>query len=95
MISKQVAVKNETGLHARPAKEFVSKAKQFTSRITVRKGLEAEVNAKSIVMLMAACIGKGDTISITADGADERFRRWWRRWRTGLANKRALITVAR
>ena len=64
MISKQVAVKNETGLHARPAK-------QFTSRITVRKGLEAEVNAKSIVMLMAACIGKGDTISITADGADE------------------------
>ena len=22
-------------------------------------------------MLMAACIGKGDTISITADGADE------------------------
>ena len=35
MISKQVAVKNETGLHARPAKEFVSKAKQFTSRITV------------------------------------------------------------
>ena len=64
MISKQVAVKNETGLHARPAKEFVSKAKQFTSRITVRKGLEAEVNAKSIVMLMAACIGK-------ADGADE------------------------
>ena len=65
MISKQVAV------HARPAKEFVSKAKQFTSRITVRKGLEAEVNAKSIVMLMAACIGKGDTISITADGADE------------------------
>ena len=71
MISKQVAVKNETGLHARPAKEFVSKAKQFTSRITVRKGLEAEVNAKSIVMLMAACIGKGDTISITADGADE------------------------
>lgn len=71
MISKQVAVKNETGLHARPAKEFASKAKQFTSRITVRKGLEAEVNAKSIVMLMAACIGKGDTISITADGADE------------------------
>ena len=82
MISKQVAVKNETGLHARPAKEFVSKAKQFTSRITVRKGLEAEVNAKSIVMLMAQMRTK-------------RFRRWWRRWRTGLANKRALITVAR
>lgn len=46
MISKQVAVKNETGLHARPAKEFVSKAKQFTSRITVRKGLEAEVKCE-------------------------------------------------
>ncbi len=71
MISKQVTVKNKTGLHARPAKEFVSKAKQFSSKITVQKEDAAEVNAKSIVMLMAACIGRGDTISIIADGADE------------------------
>lgn len=37
MITKQVSIVNPTGLHARPATDFVHKAKEFDCRITLRR----------------------------------------------------------
>lgn len=37
MYSKVVVVRNPSGLHARPASEFVSKAKNFQSKISIRR----------------------------------------------------------
>jgi phosphocarrier protein HPr len=66
---KSVAVAPEEGLHARPAAEFVKKAKQFTSDIKVTKD-DQEANAKSSMKLMTLGAKKGDEIVIRAEGDD-------------------------
>lgn len=74
MYSKQTNVINVTGLHARPASDFVLAAKKFESKVTV-KNVDTdtpEVNAKSIVRLLAEGITQGTTIEISADGPDEQ-----------------------
>lgn len=74
MTTKQTTIINKTGLHARPASDFVLRAKKFESKITL-KNLDAAgetVNAKSIVRLLAEGIGQGTKIEITADGSDEQ-----------------------
>lgn len=73
MYSKSVTIHNPTGLHARPASEFVAAAMKFKSRITIRKEEEGarDVNAKSIVMLLSQAMVAGTTVCITANGEDE------------------------
>lgn len=66
---KSVAIAPEEGLHARPAAEFVKKAKQFTSDIKVTKD-DQEANAKSSMKLMTLGAKKGDEIVIRAEGDD-------------------------
>ena len=67
----KVLVAHESGLHARPAMQFVKTAKQFSSAITVScKG--KTVSAKSIVLLLTMGICKGTEIELTADGEDEQ-----------------------
>jgi phosphocarrier protein HPr len=74
MYSKAVTIKNPTGLHARPASEFVSKAKTFQSRILIRRQGETTPggNAKSIILLLSLALGQGETIEILAEGPDEQ-----------------------
>lgn len=73
MYTKQVTIHNPSGLHARPASEFVAAAAKFKSRITIRKDEEGarEVNAKSIVMILSQALVTGTTVRITANGEDE------------------------
>lgn len=69
-MEKEVVIKNETGLHARPAGMFVKKASEFTSTVEVKyKG--KVVNAKSIMGIMSLGLGKGEELTISATGADE------------------------
>lgn len=70
MLSKDVVVKNQVGLHARPATFFIQKANNFKSGIWVSKD-ERKVNAKSLLGVLSLGIIKGTTISIIADGDDE------------------------
>ncbi|MBQ9941494.1 MAG: HPr family phosphocarrier protein [Christensenellaceae bacterium] len=73
MYSKETTVKNPTGLHARPASEFVAAAKKFRCKVQVKRPDEADaVNAKSIVMLLSKAFCKGDTVQIIADGEGDR-----------------------
>lgn len=74
MKNQQTSIRNKTGLHARPASEFVIKAKQFKSKITIRNldhNGEA-VNAKSIVRLLAEGMGQNTKVELCADGPDEQ-----------------------
>lgn len=71
MVQVSYTIKNEEGLHARPASDFCKTAGRFKSQISVIKDGE-EYDAKSILLVL--CIGaeKGDTIEIRADGEDEQ-----------------------
>ena len=73
MYKKEATVINPSGLHARPASDFVKEAKKYASNITIRRlDKEAEgVNAKSIMRLLTAGISKGIRIELSAEGADE------------------------
>lgn len=57
------------GLHARPAAQFVSTAKQFASEIMVVKDGQ-EARAKSSLKLMALGAKQGDEVVIRAEGED-------------------------
>lgn len=70
MISKQVLINNQVGLHARPATFFIQKANEFKSSIWVEKD-ERRVNAKSLLGVLSLGIVKGTEVNLIADGADE------------------------
>lgn len=70
MVTKEVVVNNQVGLHARPATFFIQKANEFKCGLWVEKD-ERRVNAKSLLGVLSLGIIKGTTISIIADGADE------------------------
>ena len=64
-------VRHDTGLHARPASQFVKLAKQFKSDITISsKG--KTVNAKSMVLILTLAVNKDSEIAISATGEDEQ-----------------------
>ncbi|MDR1621785.1 MAG: HPr family phosphocarrier protein [Synergistaceae bacterium] len=72
MEERETTVINETGLHARPASDFVILAKKFESKLWISKSGEAkEVDAKSIVHLLTLGVSQGTKIKIRAEGPDE------------------------
>ena len=70
MFVREVMVKNQVGLHARPATFFIQKANSYKSSIWVEKG-DRRVNAKSLLGVLSLGIVKGMTVTLIADGADE------------------------
>ena len=70
MFVKDVVVKNQVGLHARPATCFIQKANEFKSSIWVEKE-ERRVNGKSLLGVLSLGIIGGTSIRIIADGPDE------------------------
>ncbi|MEW6226733.1 MAG: HPr family phosphocarrier protein [Bacillota bacterium] len=65
----EVVIRNETGLHARPAAYLVKEASRFQSEIRVGKDGQS-VDAKSIISVMSLGATKGDVVEIAAEGAD-------------------------
>ena len=59
-------IKDEIGLHARPAGELVKIAKDASCDIMVSKG-GAPVNAKKLIALMQLGIKHGDEITVEAE----------------------------
>ena len=70
MFVKKIEVKNQVGLHARPATFFIQKANEYKSSIWVEKA-ERRVNAKSLLGILSLGIIGGTVITIIADGDDE------------------------
>ncbi|GAB7387599.1 HPr family phosphocarrier protein [Bacillaceae bacterium] len=71
MIERKVTVAFPSGLHARPATQVVKKAGSFRSEIKISKGGKT-VDAKSIMGVMSLAAGRGEEITLTADGPDEQ-----------------------
>ena len=71
MYTREITVKNEVGLHARPATYFIQKANEFKSGIWVEKD-ERRVNAKSLLGVLSLGIMKDTTVTLIADGGDEK-----------------------
>ena len=70
MVERKVEVTNRLGLHARPAAMLVQKATKFKSEIKLQKD-DLEVNAKSILSVMALAAEMGSFVIIKAEGEDE------------------------
>jgi phosphocarrier protein HPr len=70
LVEKNVQITNRLGLHARPAALVVQKANKFKSEITLQKE-DLEVNAKSILSVMALAAEMGSIVIIKAEGEDE------------------------
>ena len=71
MYTREITVKNEVGLHARPAPYFIQKANEFKSGIWVEKE-DRRVNAKSLLGVLSLGIMKDTTVTLIADGSDEK-----------------------
>ncbi len=69
MVTREVAITNQLGLHARAAARFVRLASQFTASVRVARG-SRELDGKSILGLLLLGAARGSTIIIRADGAD-------------------------
>ena len=71
MVHKVLTIKNEDGLSARPAADFVHVASGFESQMLIEKG-NKKVNAKSIMGVLSLGVGKEDTIHLIITGNDEK-----------------------
>ena len=71
MIEKTLIVKNRAGIHARPAALIAQTANKFNCELTLVFG-DTEVNAKSIMGVITMAAGYNTSITLKADGSDER-----------------------
>lgn len=71
-VSRQTAICNTLGLHARPAMQFVDVANKFKAQITVYKGgpEPAEADGKSVMQMIILAAEEGTPMRIDADGED-------------------------
>ncbi len=70
MKSFQYVVKDPLGIHARPAGLLVKEAKNFSSKITIKKD-DKEADASRLMAVMALGVKGGMQITVIAEGADE------------------------
>ena len=70
MISRDITIVNDVGLHARPATFFIQKANSYKSTIWLEEG-GRRINAKSLLGVLSMGIIKGTTITLISDGMDE------------------------
>ncbi len=70
MVKQKIAIKNRTGLHLKPAGALCNEAIKYKSSVTFRFRT-TNVNAKSVLSVLAACVKCGDEIELCCDGPDE------------------------
>jgi len=63
-------IKDENGIHARPAGLLAKEAQKFTSVINLTAN-DRSVSIRKLLALMGMGVKQGDEIMITAEGADE------------------------
>ncbi|MDE6984963.1 MAG: HPr family phosphocarrier protein [Lachnospiraceae bacterium] len=63
-------IKDEVGIHARPAGLLVKEAKKYASAIVLKKG-EKSAAATKLMAVMGLGVKCGDTVEVEVQGADE------------------------
>ncbi|MDR2340275.1 MAG: HPr family phosphocarrier protein [Deltaproteobacteria bacterium] len=71
MVTQEVLITNPSGLHARPAHRFIKLAKSFKSDVFLDTG-QKQVRCDSIINLLLAAVKPGMTVTVRAEGEDER-----------------------
>ena len=66
----EYTIKDELGIHARPAGLLVKEAKKFESECTITKDGKTK-KLIQLMMLMSLGVKQGDTVTVSVDGADE------------------------
>lgn len=64
-------IKDEIGIHARPAGNLVKLIKEFSSSVTIEKEGKPAINATALMKLMGLGVKCGDTVKFTVEGEDE------------------------
>lgn len=70
MKSFNYVIKDEVGIHARPASELVKEAKKYSSVITITKGDKSAVATK-LMAVMSLGVKCGEEITVSVEGNDE------------------------
>jgi phosphocarrier protein len=82
MLERELVVKDEVGLHARPASLFVKIAQEFNGTVTVKfnkKNVQTgqeelvEKDGKSMIGILSLGISKDKPFTIILDGEDEEL----------------------
>jgi phosphocarrier protein len=71
MISRDIEIINKLGLHARASAKLTQLAAKFQCEVWMARERK-RVNAKSIMGVMMLAAGKGTTVALETDGADEQ-----------------------
>lgn len=66
----EYTIKDELGIHARPAGQLAKIAKGLDSEITVAKG-DKTVNASRLLALMGMGVKQGDRVIVSVSGGNE------------------------
>lgn len=67
VLTRDVLVANQAGLHARAAVMVVQLANSFPCAISIRRG-DGVINAKSIMGILTLAATQGTTLTLTVDG---------------------------
>ena len=70
MVKFDYTIKDELGIHARPAGMLAKAAKELDSEIIITKE-DKSVGATKLMALMGLAIKCGETITVTIEGGDE------------------------
>ncbi|KGE70974.1 HPr family phosphocarrier protein [Spirochaeta lutea] len=70
MVQNTITIANATGLHTRPAKRIVAKAKEYESTLTLTFG-EKQADLKSLLKVMKLGITGRKEVTLSCQGPDE------------------------
>ena len=70
MINKEITIRLENGLEARPVALLVQVASQYDSSVYLETG-DKRVNAKNIMGMMSLGLDLGEKVNVVVDGVDE------------------------
>ena len=70
MIERRITVRNQAGLHTRPAATLVKTAAKFRAVFFIIKD-STEINGKSIIGVMTLAAEQGSTLVLRFEGPDE------------------------
>lgn len=70
MVKRPVTIVNASGLHVRPAAVLAKAAESCSSKVEICYNYSI-INAKSLLNILSASIGKGARIELCCSGPDE------------------------
>lgn len=70
MVSKTFVIKNNAGLHLKPAALLCTEAIKYKATVTLSFG-NVTTNAKSVLNVLSACVKCNDSITLICEGEDE------------------------